>query len=110
MTTIPNEQVQELTHEQQDTVADVQLRLFKKRQKLLKQARGYRGYMVVPVALGLIFFCLFGYGSDWRVLSFCIFTCFAAIQFHASGINRRMDALLELLDTDIKRGFSGKRY
>ena len=103
MTTITSDRIQKLTNEQQETLAEVELRLARRKQQLLEQARSYRGYRLVPSALVLIGVCLYVFRpSHIELLGFCILAAFALIQFHAAGINRRVSALLELLETDIK--------
>ena len=100
---LTNEQIGKLTDEQQETFAEVELRLARKRQRISELARSYPGFFLVPSILAMICFCLFLFSSERREpLTFCAFALFALIQFHATSLNRRLNALIELLDADTK--------
>ena len=98
-------QIQELNDDQQTTVAEVELCLARKRQKLLRQARGYS-----PLFLGITLlspiaslFCLIAFRAAWLpmlvVAAIFAFVIQVQINFY---MNRRLDALLELLYVETK--------
>jgi hypothetical protein len=100
---LTNEQIQKLSQDQQDTLGEVELRLFQKRQQVLDQARSYRGYIFFPATIGLICVCLVAFQLfPKQTLGFCLVGAFALIQFHAMGINARLNALLKLVEEDYK--------
>ncbi len=89
--------MQKLTSEQQEELAKVELCLTQRRQLLLETARGYPGFFLMPTAVAVICFCVsIRKEADWE--SFCFFWIFGLIQFHAVTINRRLNAIMELLD------------
>src|SRR6266566_2259708 len=98
MSTLTKEQILRLTPEQQADVATLELRRAQKRERLLKQARQSR-YMIFASAGALAL----AYGAAvvsrapiWLQMS--IFAMAMAILIQAVGINRGLDALMELLD------------
>ena len=104
---ITKDQIRQLTPEQQETLASIEVRRVKKREQLLRQARHYRGQQWVP-ALALIplyFITTFTSFTSQKwppsivalILSLILWFL---IQFHAAGVNRRLDALMELLESD----------
>ena len=100
MSTLKKEQILRLTPEQQADVATLELRRAQKRERLLKQARQSR-YFIFASASGLAL----AYGAAvvsgapfWLQMS--IFLMAMAILIQSVGINRRLDALMELLDDD----------
>jgi hypothetical protein len=109
MIALTKDQVQNLTPEQQDIVGTLEANRIKKRRQLLETARGYRGMkfieMVTALVLALIVLGLYCYraptvvivilGAGWLWIS---------IQHHATCLNRRLDALMELLESDKKIG------
>jgi hypothetical protein len=100
---ITKDQIQQLTPEQQEALASIEVQRAQKRQQLLEQSRRYRAQQWLP-ALVLSILLLLPVFTFQRFFSFCII-CLAVslwflIQFHAAGINRRLDALLELLESD----------
>ena len=103
MNTLTKDQFQQLTSEQQETVASVELRRAQKRQQLLTQARCYRGQNLVSGVIFSFVVCLASYNAvaGSYLPSLCIFALAPLIGFHADRINRRLDALIELLDTDV---------
>ena len=100
MSTLKKEQILRLTPEQQADIATLELRRAQKRERLLKQARQSR-YFIFASASGLAL----AYGAAvvsgapfWLQMS--IIAIAMAILIQALGINRRLDALMELLDDD----------
>ena len=98
-------QIQELNDDQQATLAEVELRLAQKRQKLLQQARGnslrFRGITVLLLIPPL--FCLIAFRTTVGLPMVLFAVLFAfIIQVQGIYINRRLDALLELLDLETK--------
>src|SRR5260370_39006223 len=105
MAILTKEQMQKLTKEQQEAFAALELRRVQKRQQLLEQARPYSGSILLPCAVGLIyFFLLFTFPGDGVLLQMLMLPLlFLLIQFHAFWTNRRLNALLDLLGDDIRR-------
>ena len=98
MTTLTKEQIQELTSEQQETLAEVELRFAQKRQKLLEQARSYRAHVVLCL-LGFAAILILFLDKGDRV-SFAVVVLFGLIIGHIIDTNRRLNALLELHEAD----------
>jgi hypothetical protein len=89
--------VSQLSGLQQDAVASFVLRDFRRREELNKQAAGYAGYeaaKIVPFAaiIGLMYW----HPEGWSLVAGAFFIALCLIQFHAIGINRRIDALMKL--------------
>jgi|SRR5579872_3918084 len=107
MTTLTKDEVRKLTPEQQEAVGIVEARRIWLRQQLLERARRYRGMNVIAGLLmgaagGLAVFS----AAMPRALPFAIIAVTALVGFHAAGLNRRLDALMQLLDDDIKKDIS----
>ena len=71
------------------------------RQQLMERARHYRGMNVVGgalmgVACGLATYSI----ADPRAMLFAIIAVTALVGFHVAGLNKRLDALIQLLDHD----------
>jgi hypothetical protein len=80
------EEVRKLPDQQQETLAEVELRLAQKRQRISELARSYPGFFLVPAILGIIIFSLLIFSSQRRdPFAFCALAFFALIQFHASS-------------------------
>jgi Flp pilus assembly protein TadB len=100
MTTLTKNEILRLTPEQQADVAKLELRRAQKRERLLKQARQSR-YFILPSGGGLALAygaAVFSGAPFW--LQMIIFVMAMAILIQAVGINRRVDALMELLNED----------
>ena len=103
MKTLTKDLVQKLTPEQQETLATIEVQRIKKRDQLLEQAHRYRGQRWLPSILFpiLIFLPVF---TLEKFLPFCVIglagILWILIQFHAAGINRRLDALVELKEVE----------
>jgi len=109
ITSLTPEQVRQLTPEQQDTLGALEAARIRRRQELVVQARSYRGRLMFPViiALGLLVLVPLGLfyrnlvpTPAWTVAG--MFAFLVILQFHVSGLNRRLDALVSLLETDEK--------
>jgi hypothetical protein len=102
--TLSKDQVQKLPPDQQDAFARMLVEDTQSRLQLLQRARRYWGMSVFG---GL----LTGLGSGLAILSaiipralpFAIIVVSGAVAFHAAGANQRLDALMELLEADIRR-------
>jgi hypothetical protein len=107
MSTIPKEQVLQLKMEHQETLAAIEIQHSRQKQEHLERARRYRGQIWVP-ALVFSGLCLAPVFTFQRWLPSCVvflvISLWFLIQFHAAGVNRRLDALLELLETKKKNG------
>lgn len=100
MKTLTQEQIQQLTPEQQTDLAMVELRRVQKRQRLLKQARESRYFIFASVG-GLA--VAYGAAAISRApfwLQISIFALAMAILVQAVSVNRRLDALMELLEDE----------
>jgi membrane protein required for beta-lactamase induction len=94
---------EKLTLEQQKALAEVELARFHKNERLHQLARGYTGRRWLSLAFFLLGLWVAGksievvyYGVAFSLLALVI----VLVQIHTAGINRRLDALLELLDSD----------
>jgi len=101
---ITKDQVQHLPPQQGETVALIEFEEGNKRRELLKQAGPYRGLSWLPklfiffLFLAPVFFPTEKFGSF--LIRLLPLTLWALIQFHASGVNPRLDAVVELLHSD----------
>ena len=97
MNTLTKDQIRQLTPDQQEAIATMEVTRMKKRQKLLACARGSRlGLIVVPFVLVL---AIFGFNyyklplqDTLMFLAICIWSLFMVIN--------RLDAMMELLEDD----------
>ncbi len=110
MNALPKSQLDALTPEQQKTVAATTLTLLHRRDRLLQDARRHRSADWIPVLASLGLYGIFMVQilkinpSADRFLPFALaLVVFVLVQFHAKSINRRLDALLELIETDLLR-------
>ena len=95
--------VEKLTLDQQKAVAEVELAKFHRNERLHGQARTYTGRRWLSLAFFILGLWVASksidvpyYGVAFSLLALVI----ALTQIHIAGINRRLDALLELLDSD----------
>jgi hypothetical protein len=95
--------VEKLSLDQQKAIAEVELARFHRHERLHRQARNYTGRRWLSLAFFLLGLWVAGksidvpyYGVAFSLLALVI----ALTQIHIAGINRRVDALLELLDTE----------
>ena len=103
MSTPSRHEVHKLTAEQQQTLAEVELARLRSRERLRRRARTYRGRRWVSLP-----FFVFAAWVAFRNVEFpyrlpviaIIAITFVLLQVHVTGINQRLDALLELLEKD----------
>jgi hypothetical protein len=98
MNTLTKDQIRQLTPEQQEAIATMEVTRMKKRQKLLARARSSRlSWMIIPFWIMLVAFGMNYYKLPIQdilmLVGFAIWSLFLAI-------NRRLDALAELLEDD----------
>jgi len=103
MKTLTKDLIQKLTPEQQEMLAAIEVQHIRKRDQLLEQARRYSGQRWLPSIIFSILIFLPVFTLE-RSLPFCVIGLAAVlwilIQFHAAGINRRLDALVELKEVE----------
>ena len=97
-------EVEKLTPEVQQTLAKVELARFRRQVRLLRRARSYPGRRWLTfVCLGFSLWVTFAnvefpYGIP--VLAILAFS-FGLVHVHSHGVNQRLDALLELLPSEL---------
>jgi Flp pilus assembly protein TadB len=104
---ITKEQMEHLTSEQQETLASIELHRIKKRQRLIEEAKRHRVAWFFLLIPGLLQFATFflvykkqvSLGLALFIMGVALCLCFL-IQIQAQNINRRIDALIELLETN----------
>ena len=97
------DQIQTFTPEQQETFAALEARRVRKREDLKEQARNYRGRLwLTPLVVGICFFLAYASKTNHHEMIpyFISLGLLISIQFHAAGVNRRLDALVELSGTN----------
>ena len=111
MSKLTNDQFEKLTPEQQDTLGIVEKRRVRRRQALLKHARPSTWRRSLEILVPLVVFagaCVLGTlldagkPSSLSLLSILIMPLFMLIYFPTDSLHRRLDALMELLDDDLK--------
>ena len=122
MKTLTTEEIQRLTPAQQDTLASLELNRFQTRQQLLKRARSYFGRVslvrdFIFVIAGLSALELINafhhllkgepVFSIASITSISLLALAVLVAVHIIGINRRLDAVLKLLDEDIQKADPG---
>lgn len=104
---ITKDQIQKLTPEQQDALGSVVIQRAKTRERLLKQVGHYRRISWFPALVIFVLYLapmLITYPKYGQVSIICVgMSLWVLIQFHATGVNRRLDALVELLEADKKK-------
>ena len=107
MTSLTPEQVRQLTPDQQDTLGALEAARIRRRLELVAQVRGYRGRRVFPVIIILVLagVVIFGFSRPGRLplpvlLGAALFAVLLVMQFHIAGLNRRLDALVKLLEAE----------
>jgi hypothetical protein len=107
MSAIPKKQILQLKPEHQETLAAIEIQLARQKQEHLERARRYRGQIWVPTLVfsGLCLVPVFTF-QRWMpsCVIFLVISLWFLIQFHAAGLNRRLDALMELLEAKRKNG------
>ena len=101
MSTLNKEQIQKLAPEQQQAYASMLASRARLRQELLAQTRQPWPYRFVA---GIIFAAAVGLALAGRpsTLSLCLVLLALLVQIHAIAVHRRLDALLKLLDAELK--------
>jgi hypothetical protein len=96
------DQIQQLAPEQQEALAFIVLKREATRQRLLKQRGKYRAMLWLPALVFLVLYLATMPNPVFGKLSgFCVaISLWFLIQFHASRLNRRLDALIELMEDD----------
>ena len=98
------DQIQQLTPEQQEAFAISVVKRDTIRRRLLKQRGHYRAMAWLPVVLMMPLYLapmLITNPKYFQLSTLCIAMClWVLIQFHAAGVNRRLDALIELMEDD----------
>lgn len=89
--------VDKLPEEQREMIARIAMDQARHERKVRENAEGYFGYRLIPIILLLIATVL-GMLRPAGFLSFFIIGLAGMIQFHAIGINKRIDAVLKLMD------------
>ena len=102
MTNIPSkEQVAKLSAEQQEVVGRIALDEAQARRLILAKAKNYRGYSLIPALIWLAFICAIARMQDSAVLlPLLIIGTLLYVEFHARGINSRIDATITLFNLD----------
>ncbi len=98
---LTKDQIAKLPSEQQEMIARVVLDESRNRRSTLARAKGYWGMRLVPILLWTCATLVWMWRRDLG-LALPIFSLglLILIQFHVSGINRRIDAVLSLMDLD----------
>jgi len=93
---LTKEDVAKLSEEQLEVIARVALDQARTKRELEKKAGGYTGSYLIPIAFLAI---ASGTGAlrSAEYLPFVLIGLFCLIQFHAVGINKRIDAMLKLM-------------
>ena len=108
MTALTKDQVRKLAPEQQEALAGTVVQRFQSRQQLLLRARrGMSGWAALWTGLagGFPMLCI----PFPRALPIAIIAAVMLATFHASRLHRRLDALMELFDEDIRRATERKQ-
>ncbi len=108
MAKLTPDQLKKLTPKQQEAIADFEMIRARQRLAMLRQAQGYYGKLLFPLLLFLVVggIAIFHLG-DLRLIPLGFIGLACLVQFHAAGLNQRLDALMELLDRDIKKAAAG---
>jgi hypothetical protein len=98
---LTKDQISNLPAEQQEMIARVVLDESRNRRSTLAKAKGYWGMRLVPTLLWICASSVWFWKRDLE-MALPIFSLglLFLIQFHVAGINRRIDAVLSLMDLD----------
>ena len=98
---LTKEQIANLPHEQQEIVARLVLDESRNRRSILAKARGYWGMNLVPITLWIGATLIWMWKHDLTtVLPIYLLGILILVQFHVAGINRRIDAIVSLMNLD----------
>lgn len=98
----PNE-VQNLTVDQQQAIAECELARLHRQDRLLRQARNYPGRRWLSLVVFVLALWVAGQNAEFPyvVVVWLLALVFGLLHVHIHGINRRLDALLELLNANV---------
>ena len=102
MTPLTKDQVRKLAPEQQEALAEMAVRRFRSRQQLLKRARSGMT-LTAGLFMGLAGGLAIVSTAIPRALPFAIIAVIALVTVHTVRLNKRLNALMELLEEDIKK-------
>jgi hypothetical protein len=103
MTTPSKEEVQHFSPEQQRIFGLLEARRIRARQELVERARGNRSLVILAgLLLGAVGALAVYSLIKPQALMFSILALTGLITIHTAALNRRLDALMELLDHDHK--------
>ena len=100
MSTLTKEQIKQLTPEQQEALATITLRRVEKRERLLRQARGPQVYLFIQGGLLAAIAGVAGFSRLATPLLICVSALAVMVCVCIVSVHRRIDALLELFDSD----------
>jgi len=102
--TTTKDQIQQLTPEQQEALGSIVIKRDTMRQRLLKQRGHYRAMAWLPAFVMVVLYLapmLITNPKYGQLSIICVgMSLWVLIQFHAAGVNRRLDALIELMEDD----------
>jgi hypothetical protein len=106
MKTLNKDEVRKLAPELQKVVGTVEVQRVRTRRRLVERARGYNGMSVITglwmgAAMGLAIYSVVN--PRVLLLLFAIVAVTALVGFHAAGLNRRLVALMRLVEHDINK-------
>jgi len=104
MNTLAKDHIAHLAPEQQETVATLDAQRIKKRQQLLEYAHGYRwqGTVTTLLVLSVLSFSWYFAVPVQILVALAFGGLWLLIQVYTACIHRRLDALMELLESDEK--------
>ena len=98
---LTKDQIANLPAEQKEMIARVVLDESRNRRSTLAKAKGYWGMRLVPILLWICATLVWMWKRDLgTALPIFSLGLLILIQFHVAGINRRIDAVLSLMDLD----------
>jgi len=105
MKALTRDEIQHLAPEEQGVIAKVEVSHLKKREKLLEYARGYRGKGIIATVLPALFVLAPTAVMTFKVplnyfIGSVIVVVAVLVHYQVIRINRRIDALVELLDVE----------
>ena len=110
MPTTSQVEPQKLGTEEQQVLAKVELARMRKRDRLLKRARTYQGkrWLTIACLILLVWIAAKNVPFPYHILA-AVFVALvlAVLQLHVSGVNQRIDALLEMKRDDDNNGRHG---
>ena len=93
---LTKDDIAKLSDEQREVIARVALDQARNKRNLEDKAKGYLGYYLIPFVC-IILVSTSGAISLGKYLPFVLLGLIGLIQFHAVGINKRIDASLKLM-------------